>query len=179
MVHRERARVDAILTGMGTVITDDPVLTVRGTRARRVPLRVVWDPRLLITDDRALVRTAREVPVLVACTPEAFAARAAHAEALRAAGVDVRPVSGLRDLLRSLAAGGASTVLVEAGAGLVGALLQDGLVNDAWVFTAPHAIGDAGPRSMAPMDATELAPLECIWNGVRGGDRVAIYRFPA
>ena len=179
MVHRERARVDAILTGMGTVTTDDPVLTVRGTRARRVPLRVVWDPRLLITDDRALVRTAREVPVLVACTPEAFAARAAHAEALRAVGVDVRPVSGLRDLLRSLAAGGASTVLVEAGAGLVGALLQDGLVNDAWVFTAPHAIGDAGPRSMAPMDATALAPLECIWNGVRGGDRVALYRFPA
>ena len=91
----------------------------------------------------------------------------------------MRPVSGLRDLLRSLAAGGASTVLVEAGAGLVGALLQDGLVNDAWVFTAPHAIGDAGPRSMAPMDATALAPLECIWNGVRGGDRVALYRFPA
>ena len=69
--------------------------------------------------------------------------------------------------------------MVEAGAGLVGELLQDGLVNDAWVFTAPHAIGDAGPRSMAPMDATALARLECIWNGVRGGDRVALYRFPA
>jgi diaminohydroxyphosphoribosylaminopyrimidine deaminase / 5-amino-6-(5-phosphoribosylamino)uracil reductase len=179
MVHRERARVDAVLTGMGTVLVDDPLLTVRGTRARRTPLRAVWDPRLSIPDDRALVRTAREAPVLVACTPEAFAAHGAHADRLRAAGVEVVPVDGLRGLLQALAARGAATVLVEAGAGLVRALAEDGLVNDAWVFTAPHAIGDAGPRSMAPFSAAELRALPCLWHGMRGPDRVALYRFPA
>jgi diaminohydroxyphosphoribosylaminopyrimidine deaminase/5-amino-6-(5-phosphoribosylamino)uracil reductase len=186
MVHRERGRVDAILTGMGTVLTDDPLLTVREVRASRTPVRVVWDPRLSIGVDRALVRTAREAPTVVACTPEALAARSVHANTLREYGVDVRAVDGLRALLASLRtqcatlpAGdrtGASTVLVEAGAGLVRSLLAEGLINDAWVFTAPHTIGDAGPRSMAPMNAAALAGLPCMWHGTRGVDAVEVRR---
>jgi diaminohydroxyphosphoribosylaminopyrimidine deaminase/5-amino-6-(5-phosphoribosylamino)uracil reductase len=186
MVHRERGRVDAILTGMGTVLADDPLLTVRGVRAARTPVRVVWDPRLSIGTDRALIRTARETPTVVACTPEALAARSAHANTLREYGVEVRAVDGLRVLLASLRtqcatlpAGdrtGASTVLVEAGAGLVRSLHTEGLINDVWVFTAPHTIGDAGPRSMAPMSAAELAGLPCMWHGKRGVDAVEVRR---
>ncbi|MEN9642198.1 MAG: Riboflavin biosynthesis protein RibD [Planctomycetota bacterium] len=186
MVHRERGRVDAILTGMGTVLADDPLLTVREVRAARTPVRVVWDPRLSIGTDRALIRTARETPTVVACTPEALVARSAHANTLSEYGVEVRAVDGLRALLASLRtkcatlpAGdrtGASTVLVEAGAGLVRSLHTEGLINDAWVFTAPHMIGDAGPRSMAPMSAAELAGLPCMWHGTRGVDAVEVRR---
>jgi diaminohydroxyphosphoribosylaminopyrimidine deaminase/5-amino-6-(5-phosphoribosylamino)uracil reductase len=171
---------------MGTVLTDDPLLTVREVRASRTPVRVVWDPRLSIGVDRALIRTARETPTVVACTPEALAERSSHANMLRECGAEVRAVDGLRALLASLRtqcvtlpAGdhtGASTVLVEAGAGLVRSLHAEGLINDVWVFTAPHTIGDAGPRSMAPMSAAALAGLPCVWHGTRGVDAVAVRR---
>ncbi|MFM9144054.1 MAG: hypothetical protein ACKORL_01435, partial [Phycisphaerales bacterium] len=46
------------------------------------------------------------------------------------------------------------------------------LVNAAWVFTAPHELGDAGPRSAAPMTAAELSHLDCAWTGRRGDDRL-------
>jgi diaminohydroxyphosphoribosylaminopyrimidine deaminase/5-amino-6-(5-phosphoribosylamino)uracil reductase len=186
MVHRERGRVDAILTGMGTVLADDPLLTVREVRAARTPVRVVWDPRLSIGIGRALIRTARETPTVVACTPEALAARSEHANTLREYGVEVRVTAGLRALLASLRTQcatlptgdrtGASTVLVEAGAGLVRSLHAEGLINDVWVFTAPHTIGDAGPRSVAPMSAAELAGLPCVWHGMRGVDAVEVRR---
>jgi riboflavin biosynthesis pyrimidine reductase len=65
---------------------------------------------------------------------------------------------------------------VEAGAGLVRSLHAEGLINDVWVFTAPHTIGDAGPRSMAPMNAAALAGLPCMWDGTRGVDAVELRR---
>ena len=179
MVHRERARVDAVLTGMGTVMVDDPLLTVRGTRARRTPLRVVWAPRLGIPHDRAVVRTAREVPTVVAAPAEAIAAGAREAEGLRAHGVEVLAAADEGALLSELGRRGVATVLVEAGGGLVRPMVARGLVNAAWVFTAPHELGDAGPRSAAPMTAAELARLECAWTGRRGDDRVSLYLFPA
>lgn len=187
MVHRERGRVDAILTGMGTVLADDPLLTVRDARSRRTPVRVVWDPRLTIEVDRALLRTAQETPTIIACMPEALAAHASHASALQACGAEVRAVDGLRSLLASLRTQcttlptgdrtSASTVLVEAGAGLVRQLHDEGLINDAWVFTSPHTIGDAGVRSTAPLSAGELASLQRIWSGTRGEDLVEVHRY--
>jgi len=179
MVHRERARVDAVLTGMGTVMVDDPLLTVRGTRARRTPLRVVWAPRLGIPHDRAVVRTAREVPTVVAAPAEAIAAGAREADGLRAHGVEVLAAADEGALLSELGRRGVATVLVEAGGGLVRPIVARGLVNAAWVFTAPHELGDAGPRSAAPMTAAELSRLECAWTGRRGDDRVSLYLFPA
>ena len=179
MVHRERARVDAVLTGMGTVMVDDPLLTVRGTRARRTPLRVVWAPRLGIPADRAIVRTAREVPTVVAAPPEAISAGAREAGALRALGVEVLAAADEGALLSELGRRGVATVLVEAGGGLVRPMVARGLVNAAWVFTAPHELGDAGPRSAAPMTAAELKLLDRAWTGRRGDDRVSLYLFPA
>jgi diaminohydroxyphosphoribosylaminopyrimidine deaminase/5-amino-6-(5-phosphoribosylamino)uracil reductase len=179
MVHRERGRVDAVLTGMGTVMVDDPLLTVRGARPRRTPVRVVWDPRLGMPTDRALVRTAREVPLVVACTPKALEANAIHAQLLRAAGAEVIAAADEADLMRILGRRGMSTVLVEAGGGLVGALLSRGLVNAAWVFTAAHELGDVGPRGEAPLGADTLARLDRAWTVRRGDDRVSLYLFPA
>lgn len=179
MVHRERARVDALLTGMGTVIADDPLLTVRGTRARRVPIRAVWDPRLAIADDRALLRTAHEVPTEVFCLPESLLAKPGRQDRLRLLGARVTAASSPRAMLRSLGERGVATVLTEAGPGLVRALVADGLVNDAWVFTAPIELGGTDARGSAPLDAAALARLERLWSGRRGGDLVELYRFPA
>ncbi|MFO0783571.1 MAG: bifunctional diaminohydroxyphosphoribosylaminopyrimidine deaminase/5-amino-6-(5-phosphoribosylamino)uracil reductase RibD [Phycisphaerales bacterium] len=78
-VHGERGRVDVVLTGMGTVVADDPLLTARCQRPLRQPLRVVWDPRLELLLGAQLVRTAKDWPVVAACLPGADYARSAHA----------------------------------------------------------------------------------------------------
>ena len=179
MVHRERGRVDAVLTGMGTVLSDDPMLDPRGVSTRRTPLRAVWDPRLSIADDRAIVRTAREHRTVIGCEADALERQPGRAAQLEAAGIEVLACAGAEGFLRALVARGCSTVLVEAGSGLVRALHAAGLVDDLWVFTAPHAIGDAGPRSLAPFSAPVLASFRPLWTGMRGGDRVALYRLPA
>ncbi len=182
MVHRQRGRVDAILTGIGTVLRDDPQLTVRGTRARRVPVRVVWDPQLDIPMTATLVRTAREVPTVVVTTPAAHADRPDDVGRLAHAGVDVRTAADPRAMLAALHAGGASTVMVEAGGGLVGRLLQDGLVNDLLVFVAPKVLGDdaaPGPaRGLAPAQVAHAQSFRLLGLRSRGNDLMLHYRAP-
>ena len=159
-VHGERGRVDVVLTGMGTVLADDPLLTARGQRPLRHPMRVVWDPRLELPLASQLVRTAAAgAPVVAACLPGVAAARAVHAAALRAAGVHVVEVADLRALLRWLAAERrASTVLVEAGPRLLRALFGAGLVNDAWVFVSPRTFGGApSPGLLRELGLLELS----------------------
>src|SRR5690348_17045532 len=67
-VHRLRARVGAVLCGVGTVLADDPLLTARFRGAPRQPLRIILDPRLRTPPQSNLARTARESPVLVVTT---------------------------------------------------------------------------------------------------------------
>jgi diaminohydroxyphosphoribosylaminopyrimidine deaminase/5-amino-6-(5-phosphoribosylamino)uracil reductase len=137
-VHRLRGRVDAIITGIGTVLVDDPRLTARGLgRVRRVARRVVVDAGLRTPIESALVRTCREAPVTVACLAGAGADRR---EAMRQAGVEVLDVPGyggrveLAALLHTLAKRhGATNVMVEAGEGLLSSFFDEGLVDEAIV----------------------------------------------
>lgn len=161
-VHRLRARVCAILTGIGTVHADDPMLTARGVRrVRRVAQRVVVDPDLEIPLGAALVRTAREFPTLVACSKDLVDSGIADPKraALEAAGVTLLGVPEqtgypgrlrLDLLLESLASRhGVTNVLVEAGAGLIGSCFDQGLVCEAIVYIAPLLLGDAQAMSAA------------------------------
>ena len=181
-VHRERARVDAILTGMGTVRADDPRLTARSTPILRRARRVVVDRHLELEASSALVKTIAQAPLTVACSREALADRAGHADLLRAAGADVLAIDdgaeGLTALLRDLHARlGVSTVLVEAGGGLVGKLVDAGLVDELWVFLAPIVMGDAeAPSPVRGIDPVRLA--DCTrWRTLsmaRSGDDVEL-----
>lgn len=160
-VHQLRGRVDAILTGIGTVVADDPLLTARAhARPRRLAKRVVADTDLDIPLDSQLVRTAREVPTIVAC--ERSIACTTYSAKKRAAcdqaGVQLLPVADvgigagldLRELLILLRRDhGVSSVLVEAGPGLLGSLLQEDLIDEALVYVAPLMLGDERARSVA------------------------------
>lgn len=160
-VHQLRSRVDAILTGIGTVVTDDPMLDARvGRVVRRIAKRVVADTGLDIPLDSKLVRTARDIPTLVAC--ERSMACTTYTAKKRAAcdqaGVQLIPIADvgigggldLRELLGVLARDhGVSTVLVEAGSGLLGSLLRDDLIDEAVVYIAPMMLGDEQARSVA------------------------------
>lgn len=162
-VHALRARVDAVLTGIGTVLADNPTLTPRHARhVRRVATRVVIDPRLELPLASRLASSARGVPVLCATTPAARADRADHATLLTAAGVAVLETTPSRPPLqrpghidlRALLAGlratrGVSTLLVEAGPRLLGSLLAANLVDEAIVFIAPIIFADDAARPAA------------------------------
>ena len=156
-VHRLRGRVDAILTGIGTVLGDDPRLTARGVRVRRVARRVVVDAHLDLPAGSALVRSARVTPTTVACDKGMAVAHIAldKREVLEQAGVEVMgvPTRGqdridLEMMLRALVEHhNVTNVLVEAGSGLMGSLLAADLVDELRVYVAPLLLGDEQARA--------------------------------
>jgi diaminohydroxyphosphoribosylaminopyrimidine deaminase/5-amino-6-(5-phosphoribosylamino)uracil reductase len=191
MVHRERGRVDAILTGIGTVLADDPLLTARGVRRRRIARRVVIDPQLRIPPHAHLIGSIDQASLTVACSERAIAARPDHAADLQRAGVELLGLPPSRrsdadelplgELLRELVKRhDVTNVLVEAGTGLLSRLLQENLVNEAWVFIAPLVLGDAD--SMSAVAGNEITSLAdgSRWRladtRLRRGDIVARYR---
>jgi len=159
-VHRVRARVDAIVTGIGTVLADDPLLTARGVRrVRRVATRVVVDSQLRMPAESHLVRTAKAVPVVVYGSARGED-RGSEAGELRGAGVEVvvQAASSDRvDLLGMLldlgARRGAASVLVEAGPTLIGALFKERLIDQAVV----HIPGGVPVRAARAAEAFEPA----------------------
>jgi diaminohydroxyphosphoribosylaminopyrimidine deaminase / 5-amino-6-(5-phosphoribosylamino)uracil reductase len=165
--HRLRDAHDAILVGIGTVLADDPALTVRGVRGGRDPVRVVVDSSLRTPVGAALLRargSGRAAHVIIACTRRAPASRE---QRLRDAGAEVLrlPARGrrvdLRALARELAAAGLTSVLVEGGPTVHGAMLEAGLADELQLFVAPKVLGGSGRRA---------APG---WAGGRGIDRLA------
>lgn len=146
-VHLLRSRSDAVAVGIGTTIADDPRLTVRDAPGES-PLRVVFDTNLRLTVESRLAQTAKEVPTLVLCGPEA--SQDAE-EALSALGVECMrlPLSaeGRLDVLvalRMLAQRGVVTLLVEGGAELAGSFLAGRLADELHAFIAPILLGPRG-----------------------------------
>ena len=139
-VHQWRARSGAIVTGAGTVLADDPQLTVRLEDATEFvpPLRVVLDPGLA-TVARGRVREG-DAPTLYLHAPDTKPPRSMDAE--RAA----VPVQGgrfdLDAVLALLAARGINEVQLEAGATLAGAFLSAGLVDELLLYIAPVLLGE-------------------------------------
>lgn len=158
--HWLRFRHDAILTGIGTVLTDDPLLTCRHKRPReQPPLRLVIDPALRLPPESRLVATASAAPVWVFC---ASAAPPTARDALAARGVTVVPVTtagvGGLDLaaaLRHLADAGVSSVLVEGGSRTTAGFIRAGLADEFCLYFAPMILGE---RSL-PL-AGDLGTLE-------------------
>jgi diaminohydroxyphosphoribosylaminopyrimidine deaminase/5-amino-6-(5-phosphoribosylamino)uracil reductase len=182
-VHRLRARSSAILTGIGTVIADNPQLTARtdGIDAVEQPLRVVVDSALRLEPDAALV-TGDGAVLVCHATGDAAATGvldAAEVAVLSLPGEDGRVC--LESLLRELGRREINDVLVEAGPGLNGALLAAGLVDEWVVYQAPLIMG-ADARGMFAGQPVETmsAVTKLKISDVRhvGPDLRVIYRKP-
>jgi diaminohydroxyphosphoribosylaminopyrimidine deaminase/5-amino-6-(5-phosphoribosylamino)uracil reductase len=135
--HAWRARACAVLTGVGTVLEDDPQLTVREVSTPRQPLRIVVD-RNAVTPPAA--RVLADGPVLIVTNGARNAAWPANVEVL--AMPDAEGRVDLPALARALAARELNEVHVEAGTRLNGALLAAGLVDELLLYLAPALIGD-------------------------------------
>jgi len=145
--HRLRSQSDAIVTGIGTVLADDPALTVRLPRPwPREPYRVVVDSRARLPLEAKLLRTGSRSRVLVAVGEAAPPQRLA---ALESAGVTVLACKSregrvdVADLVARLFALEVTAVLLEAGTELAGAFVQAGLVDRVATFVAPTLLGGA------------------------------------
>jgi diaminohydroxyphosphoribosylaminopyrimidine deaminase / 5-amino-6-(5-phosphoribosylamino)uracil reductase len=147
VVQRLRHSVDALVTGSGTVLVDDPLLTDRtGEPRRRKLLRVVLDSRLRLPPKSRLVKSAGG-DLLVFTTQSPTSSRA---RALSKAGVEIvrtRNRGGhvcLNSVLVELGRREILHVLLEAGAGLNGAALEAGIVDKLVLFYAPKLMGTGG-----------------------------------
>jgi diaminohydroxyphosphoribosylaminopyrimidine deaminase/5-amino-6-(5-phosphoribosylamino)uracil reductase len=154
--HAWRARACAVLTGIGTVLDDDPQLNVREVETTRQPLKVLVDSQLQLPLSAKLLQSG---PVLVAAAVENKAGIAA----LRDQGAEVVVLPNaqgkveLMDLMRELARREINEVHVEAGFKLNGSLLGAGLVDEILVYLAPSILGDS---ACGMFKLPEIADLE-------------------
>ena len=161
-VHLLRAQCDAILVGIGTVRSDDPLLTCRlpGMEARS-PVRVVLDRSLRIPGASRLVHSARETPLWVMTSslseaPAAMKLGAAGAQVIRVATTATPPGLDLLAVLHALADKGITRLLVEGGARVASSFIAAGLVDEVWLLRGPDAIGADG---VAALDALPLSAI--------------------
>jgi diaminohydroxyphosphoribosylaminopyrimidine deaminase/5-amino-6-(5-phosphoribosylamino)uracil reductase len=145
LVHRLRAGSDAVGVGIGTVLADDPQLTVREAGAPRVlPRRVVFDRGSRLPTTSALARSATGIPVTVLANHPDGSRR----QALADLGVDCLVADGLEAQLQQLRKiHGVRALLVEGGAALADALWQANLVDRLIIFQASVRLG---PDALRP-----------------------------
>jgi diaminohydroxyphosphoribosylaminopyrimidine deaminase/5-amino-6-(5-phosphoribosylamino)uracil reductase len=144
-VHRLRARSSAVLTGIDTVLADNPSLNVRLEEAGepRQPLRVVLDSQLRMPAGARMLGLPGATRILTVAADAQKAAALAHGET---AVVTLPGQNGRLDLaavMRYLGEQHMNEIHVEAGSTLCGALLQAGLVDELVIYLAPHLMGDA------------------------------------
>lgn len=155
--HRFRARSCAVLTGIGTVLADDPQLGVRHVETTRQPLRVVVDSRLEIPINAKLLCGEGEL-IFTAMKGEKI--KVLHDRGARPM---VLPDTGnpgkvdLAKMMQMLADFEINEVLVEAGFKLNGALIRAGLVDELVIYLAPHLLGDVARGMLNLPELTDLA----------------------
>ncbi len=176
--HAWRARACAVLTGVGTVLHDDPRMTVRDVKTTRQPLRVIVDRHgetpasaRILEGAGALIFTAGARNNAWPASVEAFALP------------DANDRVDLPAMMRELGARAINELHVEAGARLNGALLDAGLVDEVLMYVAPRIIGDPARGAFAWPQAQALASLDAAeafaWHDMqRVGDdvRLRLYR---
>ena len=165
--HAWRARAGAIVTGIGTVLEDDPRLDVRLAETAHQPLRVLVDSRLELPLDARIIAPPGALLVYTACDPAAMQEKRA---ALADRGVTVIDCPGqaragaqakvdLPKLLQDLARRGVNELHVEAGHKLNGSLLREGLVDELLLYLAPKLLGPG-------MRLANIGPLTELEQGI-------------
>ncbi|KPK77960.1 MAG: hypothetical protein AMJ79_01580, partial [Phycisphaerae bacterium SM23_30] len=144
-VHRLRSRCGAILVGVGTVLADDPRLTVRLEGDHHQPIRVVLDNHLRTPVESQLVQTAQEAPLVIYTLTRAMGQE--KVGVLLDCGCKVLPVAEhdgqvkLSAVLADLGKRGVTDLLVEGGATVLNAFWEAGLADKLVIYIAPLIIG--------------------------------------
>lgn len=146
-VHQMRHDYMGVMTGIGTVMADDPMLNVR-LEGKRNPIRIICDSRLRIPPDSKICQTAKEYKTIIACGVEKESSRVktAYLEQLGIQVVSLPDLNGrvdLKRLMKYLGGLGIDSLLLEGGAELNDSALRAGIVQKVKVFIAPKIFGGA------------------------------------
>jgi diaminohydroxyphosphoribosylaminopyrimidine deaminase/5-amino-6-(5-phosphoribosylamino)uracil reductase len=155
-IHRERAEVDAIAVGSGTVLIDDPALTPRGAYRTRPLVRVVFDRGLRTPPGARLLATAAAGPIIVIGGVSTDPGALERADVLRAAGAQVEMIPAqasekfLVGAMSRLVERGVSSIVLEGGPRLHAAMWKANLVDRVQMFKTGAAAGAEGVRWLDP-----------------------------
>jgi diaminohydroxyphosphoribosylaminopyrimidine deaminase/5-amino-6-(5-phosphoribosylamino)uracil reductase len=156
--HELRGRMDAIIVGIGTVLADNPRLTVRPSGSRR-PARIILDSQGRLPPRSQLAATARKTPVLVVTARETSAV----ASSLRKLGCEILRLPGksgmvdVHQLLNELGLRQMTNVLVEGGGQVLGAFFDAKAVDEVHIFVAPKIVGGKQVTAVAGSGVTKIA----------------------
>lgn len=183
-VHRQRAEIDALGIGSGTLLVDDPRLTPRGAYRGRPLTRVVFDRRLRTPPSARLLSTLAAGPVIIVSTERSCAEAPDRARGLRGAGARIlaMPAVDLGTALRALREAGVTSLLLEGGAALHRAALDAGVADEVHVYITPKALGHGGVEWMGEgrLAWDALYDRRAVWLGedvlVEGLVQTDVYR---
>jgi diaminohydroxyphosphoribosylaminopyrimidine deaminase/5-amino-6-(5-phosphoribosylamino)uracil reductase len=157
-VHELRGRMDAIIVGISTVLADDPRLTARPP-GPRTAVRIVLDSHGRLPANSHLVKTARDIPVLVIMTGD-DASRAHELQSVGCATLALPTRGGRPDigaLLDELGRRRMTNVLVEGGAEVLGSFFDARAVDEVHVFIAPRIAGGMAKTAVAGQGVEKIA----------------------
>lgn len=180
LVHRLRARCDAVMVGVDTIIADNPQLTVRHIKGRD-PLRIIVDTRLRTPESVNVLHGSQASRTIIA-TCEADPEVHQRYQSQGALVLVCREYDGrvdMQDLLHKLATRGIQTVLLEGGSRLAGGMLQQGLIDECIFFYAPKIVGNGFAPFVIQGIATmhEAIKMSVQRIGMSGAD-VVVYARP-
>lgn len=188
--NRLRAYTDAIITGVGTVLADDPELTCRlPDTQERSPVRIVLDRRLELPLESKLVQSAKTVPLWLITSQAVFLVPALQEKLARLQQLGVEIITHdvsqleaggepLTDAMKILAQRGITRLLAEAGPTLTTRLLKAGLADELYWFTAPCLIGMSGKSAIGELNLHSLQEalrFTPVHSEHLGEDRLDIY----
>ena len=179
-VHKLRNRYSCILAGIGTVLADNPLLTSRISGGRN-PVRIICDSKLRIPLDCNIVKTAKEIPTIIACCQENE-----KKSALEKSGCEVLCLPGktgvdLKKLTKTLGERSLDSVLIEGGSEIHYSALEAGIVQHIYAFTAPKIFGG---KAKTPVEGEGIElPENCFQLELEriekiGDDILAEYNVP-
>jgi diaminohydroxyphosphoribosylaminopyrimidine deaminase/5-amino-6-(5-phosphoribosylamino)uracil reductase len=139
--HRARAEIDALAVGIGTILSDDPLLTARGAYRERPLTRVIFDRLLRTPPSARVLSTAAAGPVMIVTSPEG-AARAERRTPLEDRGAEIVLSDGtVASAFAELGARHVASLLLEGGAHVHAAAWDAGLVDYVRLYVTPHVLG--------------------------------------
>lgn len=151
LIHHQRAEIDAIAVGSGTILADDPLLTARGSYRHRPLVRVIFDRRLRTPPSASVLSTLDAGAVIIMSTAAAADSAPDRVRALTDAGASIELLQEEGEssvpvgrAVRRLAERGVTSLLIEGGAALHRAAWRAGVVDCVQMYVVPRSIGSGG-----------------------------------